>query len=116
MIVFATRDVALLRGLLERDRVGGAYLVGDLDPPFVDKGRWFVAVREGAPVAIVLLFTAFADPVILSFGEVRGVAEIVGALFSGPKVRGAEGPKVRRSEGPKGRCRFARLSASPASR
>ncbi len=85
MDVFETRDVVLLRQLLENDRVGGAYLLGDLEPPFFDKGRWLVATRGGAPVALVLVFEAFADPVILTFGEAGGVKAIV-ASAGGPKA------------------------------
>ena len=77
--LFETRDVALLRGLFERDRVGGAYLLGDLEAPFFDKGRWLVATgpRGGA---VVLVFAGLAVPTILSFGDLAGVAAIVAAL------------------------------------
>ena len=75
--VFETRDAALLRGPLEGDRIGGAYLLGDLEAPFFDQGRWLVAARNGALTAIVLVFEAFADPVVLSFGEVEGVEAIL---------------------------------------
>ncbi len=75
--VFETRDITLLRSLLERDRVAAAYLLGDLEAPFFELGRWVIAVRHGAPTAIVLVFEAFADPVILSFGDVEGVDTIL---------------------------------------
>lgn len=81
IVVQETRDVPLLRRLLEGDRIGGAYLLGDLEPPFFDKGRWLLATREGGrPTAVVLVFDAFADPVVLSFGETRAVEAIVAAL------------------------------------
>jgi GNAT superfamily N-acetyltransferase len=76
--VFETRDTGLLRGLLESDRVAGAYLLGDLEAPFFEQGRWFVAAWDGSPLAVVLLFQALADPVMLSFGDGRGVASILG--------------------------------------
>ncbi len=72
-----TRDIALLRRLFERDRVGAAYLLGDLDPPFFEKGRWLVAMDAGEPIAVVLAFSAFADPVVLSHGAADGVDSIV---------------------------------------
>jgi len=75
--VFESRDEGLLRGLLESDRAAGAYLLGDLEAPFFELGRWLVATRGGTPIAIVLVFEAFADPVILSFGDVSGVEAIV---------------------------------------
>jgi GNAT superfamily N-acetyltransferase len=88
MITFETRDAGLLRGLLESDRVAGAYLLGDLEAPFFEQGRWLVAARGGTPIATVLVFTAFADPVILSFGEVDGVEAIVAPGGPRTEVRG----------------------------
>jgi len=83
--VHETRDAALLRGLLESDRVGGAYLLGDLDAPFFEKGRWLVATRGGAPAAVVVVFDAFAVPVVLSFGASDGAAAIVRAATLPPR-------------------------------
>ena len=76
--VHETRDVALLRRLLESDRVAGAYLLGDLEAPFFEKGRWLVATRDGSAIAVVLVLAAFAEPVVLSFGDIEGVRAIVG--------------------------------------
>ena len=84
--VCETRDVALLRELLETDRAGGAYLLGDLEAPFFDKGTWFVATPpvgstasagRTRALAIVLVFEAFCVPTVLSFGDRDGVDAIV---------------------------------------
>jgi ribosomal protein S18 acetylase RimI-like enzyme len=84
--VYETRDVTLLRELLETDRAGGAYLLGDLDAPFFDKGTWFVATLPAGStacaggtraLAIVLVFEAFSVPTVLSFGDRGGVDAIV---------------------------------------
>ena len=90
--VSETRDVALLRRLLESDRVAGAYLLGDLEAPFFDKGRWLVATRDGSAVAVVLVFAAFAEPVVLSFGDVEGVQAI--AVGSGASIAASGGRRA----------------------
>ncbi len=72
-----TRDRAPLRRLLESDRVMAAYLIGDLDEPFFEKGRWFVSGGDGEATAVILVLPVFAQPAVLSFGEADGIARVV---------------------------------------
>ena len=110
--VHETRDVALLRRLLESDRVAGAYLLGDLEAPFFEKGRWLVATRDGSAIAVVLVLAAFAEPVVLSFGDVEGVRAIVvapRAEATGPRADAA-GPRAE-AAGPRAEAAGPRAEA-----
>ena len=52
LTVTATRDRALLRAFLERDRLRAAYALCDLDPREFARTRWGVAQRgEETPVS-----------------------------------------------------------------
>jgi ribosomal protein S18 acetylase RimI-like enzyme len=75
-----TRDVALLRTLLNDDPARAAYLLGDLDAPYFDHCRWFVALAHERPVAVLLSFEALSKPVLLSHGAPDGVAAILDAF------------------------------------
>lgn len=71
-----TRDREALRALLLRAPGTNGYLLGDLDPPFFERCRWFAAVRDEHLLATVLLYEGLAEPCLLSAGAPDGVAEI----------------------------------------
>jgi GNAT superfamily N-acetyltransferase len=73
---FLTRDIALLRGFLKDDPGRAGYLLGDLDEPYFESCRWFVAGARSRPVAVLLSFEAFEEPILLSHGAPDGIAAI----------------------------------------
>jgi len=79
---FTTRDTALLRAILGGDPARAAYLLGDLDAPYFDACRWFVAEAYASTVAVLLSFEALGEPVLLSHGAPDGVAAICAAYAS----------------------------------
>jgi ribosomal protein S18 acetylase RimI-like enzyme len=75
--VSPTRDRALLRAFLERDRIRAAYAVCDLDPREFGKTRWGVATRDGAPIAVVLEYTGLTPQPMFVMGDPDGIARIL---------------------------------------
>jgi GNAT superfamily N-acetyltransferase len=74
---FLTRDILLLRAFLRDDPARAGYLLGDLDPHYFEKCRWFVAAAYDRPVALLLSFEALDKPVLLSHGAPDGIAAIL---------------------------------------
>ena len=73
-----------LHGLLIRDRLAAAYLLGDLDPRYTDYCRWWGAYNaEDSLQAVVLLYTGLRLPALLTFGETDGIERI----FDDPAVQ-----------------------------
>jgi ribosomal protein S18 acetylase RimI-like enzyme len=71
-----TTDLARVRAVLQQDPITTAYMLGDLDPVYSHYCAWWVAARDGTDVAIVLVYTGFSAPVVLTFGETAGIAAI----------------------------------------
>ena len=69
---------AEIRALLEIDRPWAVYALGDLAPGFFEHSEWFRA--PNAP-ALILLYRAFATPVLFALGKpesVRGLLDEIG--------------------------------------
>lgn len=79
---YVTRDIALLRSFFSDDPARAAYLLGDLDAPYFNACRWFVAATHARPVAVLLSFEALGEPVLLSHGAPDGVAAICDGFAS----------------------------------
>jgi ribosomal protein S18 acetylase RimI-like enzyme len=75
--VAPTRDRALLRAFLERDRLRAAYAICDLDPREFGRTRWGTASRAGETIAVVLEYTGLTPQPLFVMGEPEGVAEIL---------------------------------------
>jgi ribosomal protein S18 acetylase RimI-like enzyme len=75
--VAPTRDRALLRAFLERDRLRAAYAICDLDPREFGRTRWGVASRGGETIAVVLEYTGLTPQPLFVMGEPEGIAEIL---------------------------------------
>jgi GNAT superfamily N-acetyltransferase len=71
----ALSDPVMIRRLLETDRLWSVYALGDLSPEMFRHCAWHCA-PDGAP-ALLLLYRAFATPVIFTLGE----ASVVGGLL-----------------------------------
>lgn len=75
--VGSTRDRALLRGFLERDRIRAAYAIADLDPREFGKTRWGIATRYGATISVVLEYTGLTPQPMFVMGDPQGISEIL---------------------------------------
>jgi ribosomal protein S18 acetylase RimI-like enzyme len=72
-----TDDRALIRPLLERERIRSGYLLGDLDDSFADVTTWYIATHRGDPVSVVLVYAGDKTRVVLSAGAPDGVASVL---------------------------------------
>jgi GNAT superfamily N-acetyltransferase len=77
---FRTRDINLLRDFLGDDPARAGYLLSDLDAPYFDVCRWFVAAINTRPVAVLLSFDALHEQVLLSHGAPDGIVAILKAF------------------------------------
>ena len=69
-----------LRLALSHDPVTAAYLLGDLESPFFEDCRWFVATYRERICGIVLLYSGLSKPCLLSWGAPDAVEAIVHAF------------------------------------
>lgn len=65
------------RAFLERDRLMAAYALADLDPASGEQARWWVARREGEPIACVLLVEMLPFRPCFATGASDGLSEIL---------------------------------------
>lgn len=75
--VTATRDRALLRSFLERDRLRAAYAICDLDDREFGRTKWGVATSGAEPVAVVLEYGGLTPQPLFVMGDPEGVAAIL---------------------------------------
>lgn len=73
-----TNDTAALRLLLAKDPIGGAYMLGDLDPQYAPFCSWFVSAdSDGQDDTIVMVYDGLSAPAVLTLGSPDGVAAIL---------------------------------------
>lgn len=72
-----TQDKGRIRAFLERDRLWGAYALGDLEPALFPHCVWGLASDARGDVALVLLFEALTPPGLLTFGDPHAVVAIL---------------------------------------
>jgi len=77
LAVSSTRDRAVLRRFLERDRLRAAYALCDLDQREFPKTKWGIATRRGETVAVVLEYMGLTPQPMLVMGETDGIVEIL---------------------------------------
>ena len=70
MPVEALEKTDQLRDFLTQDRVGNAYLLGDLDPAYLPFCDWFGFVERGRIEALVLVYKGLSLPAVLTVGPV----------------------------------------------
>jgi ribosomal protein S18 acetylase RimI-like enzyme len=75
--VEATRDRDLLREFLERDRLGAAYAICDLEDREFGKTRWGLARAGMEPVAVVMEYRGLSPQPLFVMGEPAGVAAVL---------------------------------------
>ena len=74
------------RAFLERDRIMAAYALADLDPESGDRARWWLARREGEPIACVLLVEMLPFRPCFATGDSQGLAEIFREGLREPRI------------------------------
>lgn len=74
------REPGTIRAILAGDPVYGAYALGDLDPRFFPQTEWAAAYLEGEPVALTLLYRGMDPHPLVTFGDVRGLALVLGSV------------------------------------
>jgi len=72
--------------ILARDPVYGAYALGDLDPRFFPQAEWAAAYLDGEPVALTHLYRGLSPHPLETFGDVRGLALILGTAQRAPEA------------------------------
>ncbi len=82
MRVEATTDKERLRAFLGRDRLWGAYALGDLEPGLFEQCAWAVAVEGGRDSALTLVFKGLTPPGCLTFGAAAGIHATLAGGFA----------------------------------
>lgn len=77
IVAFQAEGGQRVRDFLKRGPIGAAYLLGDLDPPYVEHATWLASSWDEQVIAVVLLYTGLSSPAVLSSGAPDGVARIV---------------------------------------
>ncbi|HUG49208.1 MAG TPA: GNAT family N-acetyltransferase [Candidatus Limnocylindria bacterium] len=77
-----TRDRELLREFLERDRLGAAYAICDLEEREFAKTRWGLARAAGEPVAVVLEYRGLSPQPLFVMGEPAGIAAVLADVIT----------------------------------
>jgi ribosomal protein S18 acetylase RimI-like enzyme len=79
MMMIELRDPQALRAYLQRDLVGHAYQLSDLDPAFFQFTRWFGArdTESGDLKSLVLVYEGLRLPAVLASGEAQGVDSLL---------------------------------------
>jgi ribosomal protein S18 acetylase RimI-like enzyme len=72
-----TRDRALLREFLERNRLLAAYAICDLEEHEFGKTRWGIARENGETVAVVLEYRGLSPQPLFVMGESTAIAAVL---------------------------------------
>jgi ribosomal protein S18 acetylase RimI-like enzyme len=76
-VAVLTRDPAIIRSFLDRDRLFGAYAICDLDEREFGRTRWAVATANGAVVALGLEYDGPSPQPLFVTGSDAGIAAIL---------------------------------------
>ena len=81
---FGRDEVETIREFLFQDRIANAYLLGDLDTPYVEHCKWYgLPAVDGAGLeGVVLLYNGLSMPAVLTSGS----PEAVEALMAGART------------------------------
>lgn len=75
-----------IQPFLEADRRWTAYALGDLDPALFEYTEWYGAEDKGDLQSLVLLYKAYDPPALVTMGDPKGIAVILGAALRAPSV------------------------------
>lgn len=80
---YGREEVDQIRDYLVSDRIGNAYLLGDLDAPYAEHCKWYgLPAADGHLDGLVLLYNGLSMPAVLTAGS----PEAVEALMSGART------------------------------
>jgi ribosomal protein S18 acetylase RimI-like enzyme len=77
IVAVPTRDKALLRAFLERDRLRAGYAVADLEEREFAKSKWGVASAGGEPIAVALEYGGLTPQPLFVMGDSDGIVAIL---------------------------------------
>lgn len=80
-VAVLTRDQAVLRGFLERDRLFAAYAICDLDEREFPRTRWAVASRGTEVVALGVEYAGASPQPLFLMGSDAGIGAILGDVL-----------------------------------
>lgn len=80
------RDPRAIGAILAQDPVYGAYALGSLDPRAFPQTGWAAAYLEGEPVALSCFHRGMDPHTLVTFGDVRGLALILGTVQRAPEA------------------------------
>ncbi len=83
------------RAYLERDRLMAAYALADLDPASEDRSRWWLARRDGEPVACALLVETVPYRPCFATGESEALGQLLREEVREPRLLIATPPPCR---------------------
>ena len=78
--VHLTTDKDQIESFLRRDPVYAAYAIGDLEPEHFSFCTWYLAEAGEQASALALLYRRLDPPVLLTMGEMKGIAAIFDAV------------------------------------
>src|SRR5215475_4999841 len=79
-----TTDPVRIRAILQTDRRWAVYALGDLAPGFFEHCEWLCA--PGQVPGLLLLYRAFAPPVLFALGEADTVAPLLDEIRDLPAL------------------------------
>jgi ribosomal protein S18 acetylase RimI-like enzyme len=79
-----TADQTQIRALLATDRAWSAYAIGDLAPGFFEQCDWHVA--PSGTKGLVLVYRAFAMPILFALGEIAFVEPLLDEIKNRPTL------------------------------
>lgn len=81
------------RAFLERDRLGAAYALADLDGE--ERSRWWIARQEAEPIALALIVDSLSFRPCFLTGEPAGIGELIREGVREPRIIVAAPPAAR---------------------
>lgn len=78
-------DPGEVRSILAADRAWSVYALGDLAPGFSDHSEWHTTTTPGQ-TALLLLYRAFATPVMFTLGPAPAVAALIEEIAAEPAL------------------------------
>ena len=79
-----TADKAEIRSILEKDRGWAIYALADLSPEHFQRCEWFVSTPQGR--AIVLVYRAYALPILIAHGPREDLGPILDEAMVDPRI------------------------------
>lgn len=87
LTVTPTHDLEAVRAFLERDAAYAAYALGDLEPPYAEHARWYLAaIGDSHPQGIALVYDGLEPPALFLMGSDAGLRALLAAQVAPDSV------------------------------